>query len=96
VVDPQRFGLNRDVLTQALARENLHVRKYFELPCHHMAAYKDSRHIELPLTEIVAYNVISLPIYNDMTEQECDLFVEGIRRIHEHADQVVSTISREK
>ena len=94
VVDPQQFGVSRDVLTQALAAENLHVRKYFELPCHHMAAYKDSRHLELPVTEAVAYNVISLPIYNDMTEQECALFIEGIKRIHEHGDHVAAVISR--
>jgi len=93
VVDPQRFGTNRNVLAHALAAENLHVRKYFELPCHHMAAYADDCLVKLLSTEAVAYNVICLPIYNDMTEQECNLFIEGIKRIHEHAEHIATATS---
>ena len=93
VVDAKRFGVNRDMLAQALAAENLHVRKYFELPCHHLTAYADHRQVQLPITEAVSYNVISLPVYNDMTKPECDLFIDGIIRIHEHAEHVAAKIS---
>ena len=94
VIDPQRFGVDRNALAQALAAENLFARKYFELPCHHMKAYADQGAIKLPATEAVAYNVVSLPIYNDMALDECDLFIEGIRRIHKNAQQVLEVISR--
>jgi dTDP-4-amino-4,6-dideoxyglucose len=93
VIEPQRFGVDRNILAKALAAENLFVRKYFELPCHHMKAYADQADAKLPATEVVAYNVVSLPIYNDMTLEECDLFIEGIRRVHQNAQRVLDAAS---
>jgi dTDP-4-amino-4,6-dideoxygalactose transaminase len=88
VVDAARFGLDRERVFTALAAENLHVRKYFGLPCHHMTSYASQRAVRLPRTEHVAYNVVALPVYNDMTDAECDLFVEAFARLHEHAAAV--------
>jgi dTDP-4-amino-4,6-dideoxygalactose transaminase len=85
VVDPARFGVDRDTLLHVLEAENLHVRAYFGLACHHMACYAQRRSPSLPVTEQVAAKVLALPIYNDMADAECDLFVEGIRRAHAHA-----------
>jgi dTDP-4-amino-4,6-dideoxyglucose len=93
VVNPERFGVDRDILTEAMAAENLFVRKYFDLPCHHMKAYSSQAAVSLPVTESVAYNVVSLPIYNNMTGQEADLFVEGISRTHRNAGQVLHALS---
>jgi len=95
VVDPEAFGVDRNGLTTALAREHLHVRKYYELPCHHMAAYADQRETVLPHTEKVAYNVVALPIYNDMSVEQCDVFIEAIRRVHEHVDAVRAALARD-
>lgn len=89
-VDPVRFGTDRNALAAALAAENLHVRKYFELPCHHMTAYAAQRSVALPRAERAAYSVVALPVYNDMTDAECDLFAEGIARIHRHAADVAA------
>jgi dTDP-4-amino-4,6-dideoxygalactose transaminase len=88
VVNPEVYGVGRERVAGALAAENLHVRKYFELPCHHLAAYSAQRDVRLPRAEALAYNVVALPVYNDMTPQECDLFVEAFRRIHRHAGAV--------
>jgi len=83
VIDPQRFGMDRDQLALALERENIQVRKYFEMPCHHMAAYKHQREIVLPESERVAYNVLALPVYNDMTKLEASGISRAIREIYE-------------
>ena len=53
-----------------------------------MPAYGDSREVSLPITEKTAYSVLSLPVYGDMTDEECDLFVEGIRRAHHNAEAI--------
>jgi dTDP-4-amino-4,6-dideoxygalactose transaminase len=88
VVERERFGLDRDQLALALEKENIFVRKYFELPCHHMRAYADQPRGPLPHTERIAYRVLSLPIYNDMSESECDCIVEAISALQSHAEAV--------
>jgi dTDP-4-amino-4,6-dideoxygalactose transaminase len=93
IVNAECFGVDRDILAEALAAENLFVRKYFDLPCHHMKAYLSQAATTLPVTESVAYNVVSLPIYNNMTEEEADLFIEGINRIHRNASHLHQALS---
>jgi dTDP-4-amino-4,6-dideoxygalactose transaminase len=87
-IDPKRFGLDRDAVVEIMALENLHVRKYFEMPCHHMAAYAGEARESLPNSETMGYNVISLPVYNDMTMDECDLFIEALGQIHRNAAEI--------
>ena len=70
------------------------MRKYFELPCHHLNAYKSLNTGTLKHTEEVAYNVIALPVYNNMTHQEAGVIVEAIQRIHEAALEVKLAISK--
>ena len=93
VIDAQRFGMNRDQLAAALERENVHVRKYFEMPCHHMKAYREQRGVSLPESERAAYNVLALPVYNDMTETEARGIAQAVRDIHEQAEEVVAATS---
>ena len=94
VIDAKVFGLDREQVCTALASENLHVRKYFGLPCHHMTAYAGQRDVRLPHTENVAYSVVALPIYNDMLNAECDLFIEALSRLHKNAGAVRAHLSR--
>jgi dTDP-4-amino-4,6-dideoxygalactose transaminase len=80
-IDERAFGLGRDAAAAALAAENLHVRKYYSPPCHHMRAYGASREVSLPRTEAGAYTVLALPVYNDMTEDECDGIVQAFLKV---------------
>jgi dTDP-4-amino-4,6-dideoxygalactose transaminase len=82
IVDPDRFGMDRDCAAALLERQGLYVRKYYSPPCHHMTAYSAARGEALPVTERIAYNVLALPVYNDMTDEECDGIVLAFRRIH--------------
>jgi dTDP-4-amino-4,6-dideoxygalactose transaminase len=82
VIDPALFGCDRDEATDLLARQNLHVRKYYSPPCHRMSVYAAMRRqSSLPISERIAGSVIALPIYNDMTTDECDGVVEAFWRI---------------
>jgi dTDP-4-amino-4,6-dideoxy-D-glucose transaminase len=82
VIEAESFGVNRDDLAGLLAKEGLHVRKYYSPPCHRMTAYANARNQKLPITEQIATNVIALPVYNDMTEAECDGIVQAFLEIH--------------
>jgi dTDP-4-amino-4,6-dideoxy-D-glucose transaminase len=88
VIDKKKFGMNRDELAAAFAKENLFVRKYYSPPCHHMSAYGGARDLSLPRTEATAYNVVALPVYNDMTDGECDGIVQVFREVHHAAARI--------
>jgi dTDP-4-amino-4,6-dideoxyglucose len=79
VIDPSAFGCDRDCAVTLLAKQGLRVRKYYSPPCHHMSAYSEARGHQLPVTERIAYNVLALPVYNDMTDEECDRIVLVMR-----------------
>jgi dTDP-4-amino-4,6-dideoxygalactose transaminase len=85
VVDAGKFGMDREALASALEQHNVFVRKYYSPPCHHMTAYSAQREVKLEVTERVAYNVIALPVYNDMTDEECDLIVSAIQCVRQSA-----------
>jgi len=88
IVDKQVFGLDRDQVAAALEKENLFVRKYYSPPCHHMAAYRGAQDGSLPVTEAAAYNVVALPVYNDMADSECDGIVQAFAELHRAAARV--------
>jgi dTDP-4-amino-4,6-dideoxygalactose transaminase len=44
-----------------------------------MSAYAVARDKQLPVTERAAYNVLALPVYNDMTAEECDGIIMALR-----------------
>jgi dTDP-4-amino-4,6-dideoxy-D-glucose transaminase len=79
IIHGRAFGADRDRVATLLEKHNLFVRKYYSPPCHHMSAYDAGRIQQLPVTERVAYNVLALPVYNDMTDQECDRIVLALR-----------------
>ncbi len=87
-VDEREFGLDRDDVAAALAKENLYVRKYYSPPCHQMRAYAASHDVSLPRSEASAYSVLALPVYNDMTEDECVGIVQAFLEVHHAAPRV--------
>ncbi len=85
VVDARTFGLDREALASALEQHNVFVRKYYSPPCHHMTAYSAQKELKLAVTERIAYSVIALPVYNDMTNEECDLIIAAIEYVRQSA-----------
>lgn len=81
VIAPEDFGCDRDELARRLDNENLRVRKYYSPACHQLAVYREMRtQAVLPVAERLASSVLALPIYNTMTDEECDGIVEAVRR----------------
>jgi dTDP-4-amino-4,6-dideoxygalactose transaminase len=85
VVDAGTFGLDRETLAAALETHNVFVRKYYSPPCHHMTAYSTQKDVKLDVTERIAYSVVALPVYNDMTDEECDFIIAAIQRVRQSA-----------
>jgi dTDP-4-amino-4,6-dideoxyglucose len=44
--------------------------------------------VSLPRSEASAYSVLALPVYNDMTEDECDGIVQAFLEVHHAAPRV--------
>jgi dTDP-4-amino-4,6-dideoxygalactose transaminase len=81
-VDRAKFGCTRERAAALLARQNLHVRQYYSPACHTLATYTSrGRQPSLPAAERIALNVLALPIYNDMTTEECDGVVRAFERV---------------
>jgi dTDP-4-amino-4,6-dideoxygalactose transaminase len=81
-INPAKFGCDRNEAAALLVRQNLNVRKYYSPACHTMSTYTSGRpQPSLLVTERVARNIIALPVYNDMTAQECDGVVTAFQRV---------------
>jgi dTDP-4-amino-4,6-dideoxygalactose transaminase len=92
-IDSDAFGLNRNRVAMALDAEGIQSRKYFYPPLHLMTAYNDgktSKIAPMPVTEGVSENVLSLPIYYSLKDDDIDRIVEAFHRIHRHADKINS------
>jgi dTDP-4-amino-4,6-dideoxy-D-glucose transaminase len=92
LIDRREFGLDRNTLAAALEKENVYLRKYYSPPCHHMTAYRAAAGQHLPFTETAANSVLALPVYNDMTEIECDGIVQAFAEVQQAAPQLAHTI----
>ncbi|UCD13689.1 MAG: DegT/DnrJ/EryC1/StrS family aminotransferase [Thermoplasmatales archaeon] len=84
-IDSKKFGLNRDELSKALAKENIMSRKYFYPPLHKQKAY--SRFLKeyknkLPVTNNISKNVLSLPLYSHMEIKDVNKVCDAIKRIN--------------
>jgi len=93
VVNAAAFGLSRDHLVTALEHENIFVRTYFDPPCHTMPAYAELPQVTLPVTTTKAAGVVAIPVYNDMTAQECGWIVSALEKIHDNARQILSALT---
>jgi dTDP-4-amino-4,6-dideoxygalactose transaminase len=86
VVDEARFGVSRDFLHQALEREHIQVRRYFDPPLHRQRLYRsyyDPSIDPLAVTDRISAGVLSLPIHAHMTETDAELIAERILAIRD-------------
>lgn len=79
-VDPSRFGLSRDDLYDHLKAYNIFTRKYFYPLCSQFQCYKQypsSSPENLPVAEKITKQVLSLPLYSDLADEDihkiCDV-----------------------
>lgn len=98
LIDKEKFGLNRDELAKALEKENIQTRKYFYPPIHLQKTY---RHFypkydeNLVNTLKISNNILCLPIFGDMKEEELDKVCEAIYQIQQYSDGIKKVENRE-
>ena len=69
LIDPAKFGLNRDELCIVLDKENIVTKKYFFPALHKQKSFADyftQYDSKLPITNQLADNSLSLPLYSHM------------------------------
>jgi len=88
-INPKEFGMDRNLLSEALNKENIATKFYFYPPIHQLKAYQTSIPPDLPNTEKLAYSVLSLPIHNFMEENDIKRIINCVKSIHNHADKIL-------
>lgn len=86
-VDENEFGLSRDELARALAEENIETRSYYNPPVHLQTAYRQFTTASLPITEKLAQENLSLPMWSQMEDETLDRVCSVIKRIQRDARQ---------
>lgn len=84
LVDGEVFGMPAANLAGALAAEGIETRRYYSPPVHSMRAYRylNGAGRQLPVTEAVAAQVLTLPLWSEMGEEQVSRVGEAIARIH--------------
>jgi dTDP-4-amino-4,6-dideoxygalactose transaminase len=92
-VDADRFGLERDVVVEALRLEGIDTRCYFSPPVHLQQAYARRRAVSLRATERLAARVLSLPLSGGLQPGQAAAVVEALAALHGHAGEVAGSVS---
>ena len=84
LVVPESIGLTRDLLTESLRTENIETKKYFYPPLHQQYLYSIFHEFgatDLTQTEHVANNILSLPIYESLSDETICIIADTFERI---------------
>ncbi len=90
LIDEQRFGVSRVQLEDALARDRVETRRYFDPPLHRQKLYRTFYRPEsnpLPLTDRISSRVLCLPIYAGLANDTVEAIAERVVRIGRGAGQ---------
>lgn len=80
----REFGASRDEVRRVLERSGIETRTYFDPPVHRMAAYRPwapTRPGELETTELVARQILNLPLYVGLREDDIARIVSIIEAV---------------
>jgi dTDP-4-amino-4,6-dideoxygalactose transaminase len=92
-IDPAEYGLNRDGLVVALRADGIDTRNYFDPPVHRQQAHAASADRPLPVTERVATEVVSLPLYRALTPADLDRVVGVVAGVQAKASAVAGAVA---
>lgn len=98
-VDTDAFGLARDDLAEALSAEGVDTRRYHDPPVHEHRAYRTIRprsEGRLPVTERLARECLTLPLWSHMDEQTVDGIAAAVTRIHAFAPEIGKVVARRR
>lgn len=75
---------NRDQLKAWLAQQDIIAGIHYPLPVHHHPAYSERfGATKLPAAESLSDQILSLPMYPELTNQQIERVIDGVRRFHQ-------------
>lgn len=82
-IDKEQFGMDRDELGEFMKRMGVATKKYFYPPVHKLSICKEIyKTARLPKTEKLSYNVLSLPIYAQLSDEEIDTICGAVEKAY--------------
>ncbi len=90
IIDGAEFGLDAEAMARALHAEGIDSRRYFYPPVHLQQAYEQVPWRPLPVTDVVARQVLTVPLWSHMTEGVIQRLADAVVRIQQHAAQISS------
>ncbi|HKE72414.1 MAG TPA: aminotransferase class I/II-fold pyridoxal phosphate-dependent enzyme [Acidimicrobiales bacterium] len=90
IVDPDRFGVPRDLAVAALAAEGVGTRCYFDPPVHRQASHRVPGGPALPRTDRLAGAVVNLPIWPALPDAAVSAVVDLLGDIHDQAARLAA------
>ena len=91
LVDAAEFGMDADQLAWALAAEGVDTRRYFHPPVHRQQAYRALlSERELPVTDRVATQVLTLPLWAHMTDHQVIRLAGTVTRLQQWASTLAA------
>ena len=96
LIEAVEFGMDRDLLGEALEAEGIGTRKYYSPPAHKQKAYGDKISIadKLINTERVSQNVLSLPVFSHMKNEDIDRVCQAVIKIYKYRDEISDRAER--
>lgn len=74
------FSSRRDELQQYLAENGIETLIHYPIPPHKQKCYKEWNTLELPITELISAQELSIPCHQAMTDQEVETVVSALNR----------------
>ncbi|NTW13971.1 MAG: DegT/DnrJ/EryC1/StrS family aminotransferase [Candidatus Moranbacteria bacterium] len=73
----------RKELQEYLLRNGINTMIHYPIPVHRQIAYKEYNDIKLPNTELFAKEILSLPLYPELTEREVKYVANAVKSFYE-------------
>ncbi len=94
IVNESKFGLKRDEIKFALEKENIQIKRYFYPPVHRQKFLSERfKNISLPITEKISENVISLPIFYSLRNEDVIKICECVKKIYDYRNEIKNYLS---
>lgn len=87
IIHPEEYGANRDELSDYLASKNIITRKYFYPLISDSSVFSNYKTADLPNAVAVAGNILNLPLYHDISDDQMETVVDCIRQFQEQKSQ---------
>ena len=83
LIDKFLYGHSRDILFDSLASHKIHARKYFFPLISDYACYRQNigQLCDIPVARLFAEQILTLPLYTGMTEEDADFVCDIIHKV---------------